>query len=73
MTISRSIARNAAAAVCAATFVLGLAACGSAPSDAGTTQTTRTTPAPALSKVDAPTAPHDVSHEPRCFPGKRCQ
>jgi hypothetical protein len=73
MTISRSIPRNAAAALCAATFALGLAACGSAPTDAGTTQTTHTTPAPALTKVDAPTTHHDFSHEPRCFPGKHCQ
>jgi starvation-inducible outer membrane lipoprotein len=73
MTISRSIPRNAAAALCAATFALGLAACGSAPTDAGTTQTTHTTPAPALTKVDASTTQHDSSHEPRCFPGKRCQ
>jgi hypothetical protein len=72
-TSSRSVPKNAAAAICAATFALGLAACGSAPTDAGTTGTTRTTPAPALTKVDAPTAPHDFSHEPRCFPGKNCQ
>jgi starvation-inducible outer membrane lipoprotein len=70
MTSSRSITRNVAVAVCAATFALGLAACGSAPTDAGTTGTT---PAPALTKVDAPTTPHDFSHEPRCFPGKHCQ
>jgi starvation-inducible outer membrane lipoprotein len=69
-TNSRSVTRNAAVAVCAATFALGLAACGSAPTVAGTTGTT---PAPAITKVDAPTAPHAFSHEARCFPGKRCQ
>ena len=73
MTTSRSLPRNAAAALCAAVFALGVAACGSAPSGAGTTQTTHVTPAPALTKVDAPTAPAAPTREPRCFPGKHCQ
>ncbi len=62
MTISRSIPASAAAAFCAATLALGLAACGSAPTGSGTT------PAPALTKVDAPTAPHAFPREPRCGP-----
>jgi hypothetical protein len=73
MTITRSIPSSAAAVFCAATMALGLAACGSTATDAGTSGHTRSTPAPALTNVDAPTAPHDFSHQPRCFPGRHCQ
>jgi hypothetical protein len=53
-------------------LALALTACGSNESGAGSTQPTRVAPAHALQNVDAPTGPHTLSHQQRCFPGKRC-
>jgi hypothetical protein len=72
MTISRSLPTSTAAAMCVATLALALTACGSNGSDAGSTQPTRNTHAPALSNVDAPTGPHTLPHRTRCFPGGHC-
>jgi hypothetical protein len=69
MITTRSLLSSAATGACAAVLTLGLAACGT---DDSSSSTVRTTPAPALSEVAAPTTPHDFTREPRCFPGQAC-
>jgi hypothetical protein len=72
MTVPRSILTSTAAVICAATLALALTACGSSESGAGSTRSSRVTPAHALTNVDAPAGPRTLSHQQRCFPGKRC-